>query len=106
MKKNELFNKLVKEKIVLRKRKDISEYKDKFETLSEFLTTANRINEEHVPRKDIRKNKYSEMHDDMKKLYWSKHSVQKLSRIKGAPNRNTDMSYNYQSFYNLTEGHK
>lgn len=80
--KNELFQKIVSEKINIKRRKDLAEYKEKFETLSNFLGSANEIKNAYNLPKNVRINKFGDLHDDIKKKYWTKHSIDKLSRTK------------------------
>jgi hypothetical protein len=80
--KQELFQKIVKEKLDFKKRKDLSEYKEKLEKLSNFLISANEIKNVYNLPKNVRINKFGDIHDDIKKNYWTKHSIEKISRTK------------------------
>lgn len=91
--KNELFNKIAKEKINLKKRKDITEYKHRLETLCNSISSANDIEKNYSLPKNVRINKFSDIHDDLKKNFWSKHSVQKLSMNRGLPKMMASQSH-------------
>jgi len=66
------------------------DYKENFDTLSGFLSTANQIKSDYNhPQTNVRVYKFNDIHDDMKKKYWSKHSVEKLSKNFAGYARNT-----------------
>ena len=79
--KFDLFNKIAKEKLSLKKRKDLTDYNEKLDILSKNLFKVSEIkNEYHLPS-NLRINKYSNLHEEMKKRFWSNH-VEELSKYK------------------------
>lgn len=97
--KNELFNKIAKEKIKLKKRKDLSDYHDKLESLSKNLFKSSEINNEYKLPTNVRIHKYRDLHEDIKKKFWSKHSVEELSKIK-SERKDTKETTSFNYFHN------
>ena len=83
--KNELFSKIIEEKMSLKKIKDVSDYKDELDKLSNNISSANKIENNYSLPKDVRINKFSSIHEDWRKKFWSKNSIEKLSRNKWLP---------------------
>jgi len=93
--KFELFNKISKEKLNLKKRKDLTEYNEKLDILSKNLFKACEIKNEYNMPSNLRNNKYSKLHEEMKKKFWSNH-VEELSKYKrDRKNTKETTSFNY-----------
>ena len=69
----------------LKKIKDVSDYKDELDKLSNNISSANKIENNYSLPKDVRINKFSSIHEDWRKKFWSKNSIEKLSRNKWLP---------------------
>lgn len=94
--KFDLFSKISKEKLDLKKRKDLIEYHEKLDTLSKNLFKASEIKGEYIMPSNIRLNKYYNLHEVIKEKYWSKHSIEELSKNKwDRKNTKETTSFNY-----------